>query len=130
MVSAAGTIACGTAVAAPSDNTKNWSSVTRVVSGAPSSLQFGSSSFSAIGSITAPDRMFAPISDPFSSTQTDTSRPASAARCFTRIAAASPAGPPPTTTTSYSIASRSTCWLSAMTLLVVPCPARIVPEIG
>ncbi len=117
-------------MAAPSENTKNWSSVTCVVSGAPSSLQLGNSSFSAIGSITAPDRMCAPISDPFSSTQTDTSRPASAARCFMRIAAASPAGPPPTTTTSYSIASRSTCWLSAMTLLVVPRSARIVPEIG
>src|SRR5262245_5883532 len=51
--------------------------------------------------------MCAPSSEPFSSTTTLVSRPASAARCFIRIAAASPAGPPPTMTTSYSIRSRS-----------------------
>src|SRR5262245_52616767 len=56
--------------------------------------------------MTAPDRMWAPISEPFSSTQTETSWPAFAASCFNRIAAQSPDGPPPTTTTSYSIASR------------------------
>ncbi len=39
-------------------------------------------------------------------TQTETSRPRSAASCFSRIAAASPAGPAPTITTSNSIASR------------------------
>ena len=82
------------------------SSVTAVVKGAPSSFQFGNSSSSARGSMTAPDRMCAPSSPPFSSTQTDTSWPFSAASCFRRIAADKPAGPPPTMTTSYSIASR------------------------
>ena len=47
------------------------SSVTSVLSGAPSSFQFGINSVSARGSITAPDRMCAPSSPPFSSTQTD-----------------------------------------------------------
>src|SRR5258705_9780766 len=60
------------------------------------------SSPSARGSITAPERMCAPISDPFSSTHTEVSGES----CFTRIAAARPAGPPPTTTTSYCIDSR------------------------
>jgi len=46
------------------------------------------------------------LAEPFSSTQTLTSRFTAAARCLIRIAAASPAGPPPTITTSYSIASR------------------------
>ena len=55
--------------------------------------------------MTAPDRMCAPTAEPFSSTTTDSSLPASAASCFRRIAAASPAGPAPTMTTSNSIAS-------------------------
>src|SRR6516225_7070702 len=56
-----------------------------------------------IGSITAPDRIWAPTSEPFSTTTTV----ASGAICLRRIAAASPAGPAPTTTTSNSIASRA-----------------------
>jgi electron-transferring-flavoprotein dehydrogenase len=60
----------------------------------------------ARGSITAPERMCAPISDAFSMTHTPISLPRSAASCFRRIAADRPAGPPPTTTTSYSIESR------------------------
>src|SRR3546814_5068909 len=39
--------------------------------------------------------------------QTDSSPPASLASCFSRIAAARPAGPPPTMTTSYGIDPRS-----------------------
>ena len=42
------------------------------------------------GSITAPERMCAPISEPFSTTTTDTSPPCSAARCFRRIAVREP----------------------------------------
>ena len=89
------------------------SSVTRVSTGAPLSFQSWISSVSALGSITAPDRICAPISEPFSSTQTLMS----ADNCFSRIAAASPAGPPPTMTTSYSMLSR----VSAMNRLVL-CP--------
>jgi hypothetical protein len=80
------------------------SSLTGVLSGAPLCFHSGTSSASARGSITAPDRMWAPISEPFSSTQTEVS-PES---CLMRIAAARPAGPPPTTTTSYCIDSRLT----------------------
>ena len=58
----------------------NFSSVTGVLSGAPRSFQSGISSSSARGSMTAPERMWAPTSEPFSITQTETSRP--------------PAGPP------------------------------------
>ena len=79
------------------------SSVAGVSSGAPFSRQSGISSSSARVSITAPDRMCAPTSPPFSTRQTEI--PGSS--CLARIAAASPAGPPPTTTTSNSIASRS-----------------------
>src|SRR5689334_6819003 len=60
------------------------------------------SSLRARGSITAPDRICAPTSEPFSSTQTETS----GETCFARIAAASPAGPAPTMTMSYCIDSR------------------------
>src|SRR5512134_589170 len=87
-------------------NTKR-SSLTGALSGASSSRQFGMSSVSERGSITAPDRMCAPTSEPFSSTQTPTSCWCCAASCFKRIAAASPAGPAPTITTSYCIDSRS-----------------------
>src|SRR3954469_22697425 len=78
------------------------SSVTGTLIGAPFSFQSGMSSPIARGSITAPERMWAPISEPFSSTHTEVSGES----CFTRIAAARPAGPPPTTTTSYCIDSR------------------------
>jgi hypothetical protein len=79
------------------------SSVTGVLSGAPLSFQSGMSSEIARGSITAPERMCAPISEPFSSTHTEVSGES----CFARIAAERPAGPPPTTTTSYCIDSRA-----------------------
>ena len=57
--------------------------------------------------MTAPERMWAPTSEPFSTTTTETSAPFSAASCFRRIAVESPAGPAPTTTTSNAIDSRS-----------------------
>jgi hypothetical protein len=72
------------------------SPVTAWSSGAPRFFQSGNSSSIARGSITAPERMCAPGSEPFSSTTTL----ASGASCFNRIAVASPAGPAPTTTTS------------------------------
>ena len=50
--------------------------MTGALSGAPSSFQLGNSSLSARGSMTAPDRMCAPTSEPFSSTQTPISTPA------------------------------------------------------
>src|SRR4051812_46786445 len=56
-----------------------------------------------MGSMTAPERMCAPTSDPFSTTTTLVS----AESCLSRIAAARPAGPAPTITTSNSIASRA-----------------------
>ena len=74
--------------------------VTGTVRGLSSSFQSGSNSSSAFGSTTAPERMCAPTSEPFSRMQTLSSRPASFASCFRRIAAASPAGPAPTITTS------------------------------
>src|SRR6516165_9834690 len=52
--------------------------------------------------MTAPERMWAPTSEPFSTMTTDFS----GASCLSRIAAASPAGPAPTITVSNSIASR------------------------
>ena len=91
----------------------NLSLVTAVSSGAPFSFQSGKSSFSAVGSITAPDRMCAPTSPAFSTTQTA----ASGASCFRRMAAARPAGPAPTITTSNSIASRSLMPLVSYVLL-------------
>src|SRR5882757_6287100 len=90
------------------------SRLTGVLSGAPSSFQLGKSSFRARGSKTAPERMWAPTSEPFSTRQTEMSLPASAAFCLMRQAAARPAGPPPTTRTSYSITSRSTLIFSAL----------------
>src|SRR5262249_36376632 len=56
-----------------------------------------------MGSITAPERMCAPTSEPFSTTTTVVSGES----CLSRSAAASPAGPAPTITTSNSIASRA-----------------------
>src|SRR5262249_9794276 len=58
---------------------------------------------SAIGSMTAPERIWAPTSEPFSTTTT----PMSGDSCLSLIAAASPAGPAPTITTSNSIDSRA-----------------------
>ena len=67
------------------------------------SRQSGNNSFSAFGSTTAPDRICAPISDPFSRTTTSSS----SLICFNLIAADRPAEPPPTITTSQGIDSRS-----------------------
>src|SRR5687768_14760190 len=92
---------------------RNRSSVTAVSSGAPSSFQLGKSSFIAFGSITAPERMWAPTSAPFSMTATVMS----GLICFSRIAAARPEGPAPTTTTSYSIDSR---WTPSLMALAAP----------
>src|SRR5258708_4577556 len=71
--------------------------------GVSSLRQSGSRTSRADGSITAPDMMWAPTSEPFSTTRTDVSTDS----CFSRIAAARPAGPAPTTTTSNSIDSRA-----------------------
>src|SRR6185503_9025429 len=79
------------------------SRVTGWLRGAPFSFQSGMSSPRARGSITAPERMCAPTSEPFSSTHTL----ACGETCFARIAAARPAGPAPTTTMSYCIDSRA-----------------------
>jgi hypothetical protein len=50
----------------------------------------------AVGSMTAPDRICAPISPAFSNSNTrKSSLPASFASCFNRMAALSPAGPVP-----------------------------------
>src|SRR4051794_15623655 len=57
----------------------------------------------ATGSMTAPERMWAPTSEPFSTTTTL----GSGESCLSLIAAASPAGPAPTITTSNSMASRA-----------------------
>src|SRR5262249_22707684 len=65
--------------------------------------QSGSRRSRPTGSITAPDRMWAPTSEPFSTT----TPLMSGASCLRRIAAASPAGPAPTTTTSKSMPSRA-----------------------
>src|SRR5690606_17429020 len=92
---------------------------TAVVTGAPRSFQSGNSSSSARGSNTLPDRMWAPISEPFSTTTTLSSRPLSRASCPRRHAAARPLGPPPTITTSNSIDSRST----ASVIVLLPAPA-------
>src|SRR5262249_35852378 len=62
---------------------------------------------SPTGSITAPDRICAPTSEPFSRTTTDSSLSFSTASCLSLIAAARPAGPAPTMTTSNSMVSRS-----------------------
>ena len=91
------------------DSVKNTtlSAVTGESSGACRSCQSGINSFKLRGSRTAPDKICAPTSLPFSIRQTSMSRPSSAASCFKRMAADSPDGPPPTTTTSNSITSRS-----------------------
>ncbi len=56
-----------------------------------------------MGSTTAPERIWAPTSEPFSNTTTDSS----GLTCFRRMAAERPAGPAPTITTSNSMLSRS-----------------------
>ena len=76
---------------------------TAVIIGADNDFQSGNSSFNAVGSKTAPDKICAPTSEPFSTTQTEYS----GLICFSLQAAESPAGPAPTTTTSYSMDSRA-----------------------
>ena len=97
----------GMGIADVSVKNMNLSAVTGVSSGALRSCQSGISSFRLRGSRTAPDKICATLSLPFSIRQTSIVWPASAASCFKRIAADSPEGPPPTTTTSNSIISRS-----------------------
>src|SRR5207249_298362 len=80
--------------------------VTGTVSGVPLSFQSGISSLSATGSTTAPERICAPTSLPFSRMHTESSRPAAVASCLRRMPALSPAGPAPTMTTSYCMESR------------------------
>ena len=75
---------------------KKLSVVTSVVTGAPLAFQSGISRSRPTVSRTAPDRICAPISEPFSKSTTESS----GLICFSRIAADSPAGPPPTITTS------------------------------
>ena len=87
------------------------------------SFQSGRSSFKAVGSITAPDRIWepgrvrsvdfacnnlSPASPPFSSRTTRISLPVSCSSCFSLMAALIPAGPPPTIHTSTSSVARST----------------------
>jgi hypothetical protein len=81
-----------------SDRTSTSSPVTGWFSGAPSSFQSGNSSVMARGSITAPDRMWAPGSEPFSSTTTLISLPAFSwmFSCLRRMAGLDrPRGPAP-----------------------------------
>lgn len=59
-----------------------------------SASQSGINSLMAVGSMTAPESMCAPISPAFSNNTTrNSSLPASFASCFSRMAALSPAGP-------------------------------------
>ena len=81
--------------------------MTGVCNGAPMSFQFGNSSFNARVSMTAPDKVCAPTSEPFSTTHTFNSFSDSFANCFSLIAHAKPEGPAPIITTSYSIDSLS-----------------------
>ena len=69
----AGSMKSGTLQDPPSVRNRKRSSLTGALSGASSRCQSGMSSFSERGSITAPERMCAPTSEPFSSTQTLTS---------------------------------------------------------
>lgn len=73
-----------------------------------SESQSGMSSSMAVGWMTAPERMWAPISPAFSRRRTrKSSLPAALASCLRRIAAERPAGPPPMIQTSTSSDSRS-----------------------
>src|SRR5262245_19132554 len=66
--------------------------------------------------MTAPERMCAPTSEPFSTTTTLMSGDS----CLSRMAAARPAGPAPTITTRNSIASRGGSSSSAMSISSKP----------
>ncbi len=96
---------------------KNLSLDTAVSRGAFLSAQSGISSWRARGSRTAPDKICAPISLPFSIRHTDKSCPFSSASCRSLIAADRPDGPPPTISTSNSIVSRS----MVSTLIIIVC---------
>src|ERR1051325_2384209 len=84
-------------------SSQNSSSTAGTQIGGGLSRQPGSSASSGCGSITAPDRICAPMVEAFSITHTLTS----GLSCLSRIANDRPAGPAPTTTTSYSMISRS-----------------------
>ena len=86
---------------------RNRSSVTWVSSGAPFSFQSGISSFEPVRiDHRAREDVGADLRALLEQADRDFVL-RSAASCFSRIAAASPAGPPPTITTSYSIDSRA-----------------------
>src|SRR5690606_33880529 len=87
------------------------SSVAGTQTGGGLSRQPGSSASSGPGSITAPERMWAPMVLDFSITQTEMS----GSICLSRMANARPAGPAPTVTTSYSMTSRSGSGISMVT---------------
>src|SRR5215470_8345173 len=88
--------------------------------GVSSERQSGRRRLSPTGSMTAPERICAPTSDPFSTTTNEMS----GLICLRRIALAKPEGPAPTITTSNSIASRAGS--SAMS---VSCfPASLAPN--
>src|ERR1700686_2877475 len=73
--------------------------------------------------MTAPDKIWAPSSPPFSTTTTETS----GLSCLRRIAAARPAGPAPAITTSKSMVSRGGNLISASVMVAFdPCAARIL----
>src|SRR5580698_589724 len=84
-------------------SSQNSSSPAGTQIGGGLSRQPGSRASSGCGSITAPERICAPMVEAFSITHTLTS----GLSCLRRIANDSPAGPAPTTMTSYSIVSRS-----------------------
>ena len=88
-------------------NRKRSSRHRRVERRALVACQSGNSSVSARGSITAPERMCAPTSEPFSSTQTPISVSVFRGELLQPDRRRQSAGPPPTITTSYSIDSRS-----------------------
>ena len=85
------------------------SDLTATFSGAPFSFQSGISSDRVRGSITAPERICAPTSAPFSRMQIVSSRSCCCASCARRMPMVRPEGPAPTMTTSKFIASLSTC---------------------
>ena len=97
-------------------SSQNSSSVAGTQIGGGLSRQFGSNASSGPVSITAPDRMCAPMVDDFSITQTEIS----GLSCLRRMANESPAGPAPTVTTSYSMTSRSVSGVVSL-MLAAPC---------
>ena len=91
-----------------SDKNRIFSLVTGVLRGASLFSQSGINSSRARLSRTAPDKICAPTSDPFSTTQTLISQSCFMLSFFNCMAADKPAGPAPTITISISIFSRST----------------------